>query len=90
MIAMEGKNYFESAEDAYYLVERNKVQFASLHSLGSMFTFLGQSLIAIGTGLGGYLYLNESDNDIKSPFTVCVLLTLLGYLVGSVFMKLIG
>ena len=44
-MVMAGKNFFDSSNDAYYLVLRNASRFNLVGGLGGLFTLLGALIV---------------------------------------------
>lgn len=57
LIAMEGTNFCTAAKDAFSLILRNAGTFAALSSLGAIFQFVGQLLVAAATGVAGFYFI---------------------------------
>ena len=72
---MGGKSFFDSAQDAFYLVLRNSARFNLVGGLGSLFNLLGAIFIAGVTTGAGYLVITKHvdfTTSLSSPLAPTV------------------
>ena len=68
-IALRSRNFCVACWDAFELIVRNAVTFATLGSIGGVFIFLGKWTICLLSSYLGFLVLTHADrySDISSP-----------------------
>lgn len=89
-IAIRGKNFCYAAKDGFEIAWSNAIRFAVVGGVGQVIMFLGKIMIGAGTALGFYLLINYTSirNSYSQPFYQVILMGLIGYLVGTLFMSI--
>ncbi|TNV81603.1 hypothetical protein FGO68_gene10682 [Halteria grandinella] len=89
-IALTSESFCPSALNAFMLILKNASKFAFLGGIGNVFAFLGKMCIAsITTGIAFILIKNWDivDDHVESPITPLILVFLLAYTIGSIFVS---
>eukprot|EP00744_Colponema_vietnamica_P006900 GILI01009974.1.p1 GENE.GILI01009974.1~~GILI01009974.1.p1 ORF type:complete len:654 (+),score=210.47 GILI01009974.1:98-2059(+) len=96
MLALTGKNFLDSAEDSYNLLQRNEERVSVLNKVAGPFFLLGKAFVGLGAGGFSFLilshdpiYLPGGDLELTSPFVPAVCCLLVGLVVGMTFMDVI-
>lgn len=84
---MEGKNFCESAKDAFYLIVRNPGSFATVHIFSNLYSIVGRFLIAIATTCCAYCYMINFAPDTPDIVPTCILIFFISLLIGLAFMS---
>ena len=91
MMAISGKNFCQSAKEAFYLVLRSTAQFAISHGTTKIFISVGKVFIIALCCMIGYLAITEvSDfkDKIYSPVFLTILFGIASYPIASAFLTL--
>lgn len=91
--AMTGKSFCDAAAEAFSLMIRNAARFTVAGGIGEMFIVLGRIFICALTGIIGYLIITNTPsiaNNLDSPVAPTIVMTIIGYAVGSIFMSVYG
>lgn len=90
-IAMQGKNFCSAAKEAIRVLWNNAGRATIINGIGGIFIFIGEVLIAIGCTLICYLILtNVSPFNEYSPLFPCILIFIISYTIGVLFMSVYG
>lgn len=88
-MALEGKNFCNSAYDSFYLIMRNKAIYALVSSIGQIFVFFTMLFITVTSTFAGYLLITNIDSIssmIYEPAVPTLMFFLISYTVAYVFM----
>mmetsp|Transcript_10816 Transcript_10816/g.16437 ORF Transcript_10816/g.16437 Transcript_10816/m.16437 type:complete len:162 (-) Transcript_10816:21-506(-) len=89
-VALTGENFCSSAMAAFVLALKNSGSFLIVNGVGSLITFLGKMTIAAGNSAIAYIMLTKMDSvstNIGNPFPPLIVIFLMSYLMGCVFMN---
>eukprot|EP00921_Rhytidocystis_pertsovi_P000886 GHVQ01001531.1.p1 GENE.GHVQ01001531.1~~GHVQ01001531.1.p1 ORF type:complete len:731 (-),score=96.12 GHVQ01001531.1:505-2640(-) len=90
-IAILGKNFCKSAWASFVLVIRNPGRWAVAAGIGRTLRFLGLlSVTAVGAVVGFLLTEKMYGGEISSPVFPTILFAIISFLVGSLFMDILG
>ena len=91
--AMDGKGFCTSVKKVFKALSANGPRFAVVIFFSSFLLFLGKAVIAVGTGVVCYLWLENDlrykvggDKALHSTAPVMLVCLVLGYMVASAFM----
>jgi hypothetical protein len=91
MCAITSRNFCSSAWRAFILILASAGRFLVSNLLGASIMWLGRAFTAIATATFGYImvaYIPSVKEDLSSPLMPVVLMGLIGFVVGSVFLSL--
>ncbi len=90
-IALTSKNFCMAAVNAFCLVIKNAARFGVVNSIGCIFMFIGKLFIIVTTCITCYLLIDNvatfSDNVSGFPVGILVVVAIICYFVGSLFMS---
>eukprot|EP00331_Platyophrya_macrostoma_P009145 CAMPEP_0176426544 /NCGR_PEP_ID=MMETSP0127-20121128/12006_1 /TAXON_ID=938130 /ORGANISM="Platyophrya macrostoma, Strain WH" /LENGTH=229 /DNA_ID=CAMNT_0017807833 /DNA_START=437 /DNA_END=1126 /DNA_ORIENTATION=+ len=92
-IAMTGKSFCASAQEAFFLALRNGVRFAAVESIGSFFIFFGEfciTLVAMILSYVAVLKIHAFSANLFSGVLPIIIVGCIGYLISSTFMVIYG
>mmetsp|Transcript_125987 Transcript_125987/g.327174 ORF Transcript_125987/g.327174 Transcript_125987/m.327174 type:complete len:926 (+) Transcript_125987:139-2916(+) len=88
-IALLGTNFCTSAKNAFFLILRNAARFSVMLILGSIISFIGSSVIIVGSTLSGYFIL-QLLYPSASPAMPVLIYFAMSYMVAKLFMNVFG
>jgi len=88
-IALLGTNFCTSAKNAFFLILRNAARFGVMAILGSIISFIGCSVIVVGSTLSGYFIL-QLMHSTASPTMPVLIYFGLSYMIAKLFMNVFG
>lgn len=88
-VAIIGSNFCTSARRALALVSANSIRYAMAFTLSSLIAGVGLIFVIVFTVLLGFLVLDGMHPDV-SPFLPLIVYACLGWLVGNLFMHVLG
>ena len=86
---MSGENFCTASKDAFFLLMRNSMSFASVHSFGLLYTVLGQLLISAANGYFGYLVLINYYPETNHILFTSLVFAFIGFFVATGFMGIV-
>lgn len=92
-IALTGKNFCESARDAFFLMLRNTARFSIVAGLGELFILIGKAFIVAVTSFIGYIIITRVDKystAISSYYAPVACFAIVSYFVAANFMTVYG
>jgi hypothetical protein len=88
-IALLGTNFCTSAKNAFFLILRNGIRFATIALLGTIIHYIGFFFIVVATVIIGYFIVTAMHVGM-SPILSLVVYTLMSYVVAQLFMSVFG
>eukprot|EP00004_Rigifila_ramosa_P018987 TRINITY_DN4792_c0_g1_i2.p1 TRINITY_DN4792_c0_g1~~TRINITY_DN4792_c0_g1_i2.p1 ORF type:complete len:603 (+),score=162.94 TRINITY_DN4792_c0_g1_i2:132-1940(+) len=88
-IAVYGYSFCESSRRAFSLLLRNILRVATINTIGDFLLFLGKIFIGFLCSLIAFWILqeNEGNNGVQNPLWPCLIVFLVSFSIGSVFMS---
>jgi len=86
-IALKSGNFCSSAANAFYMLIRHAGRFSSSVLIGWIMMILGKGAIMALSGYLTILLITVKYPLVKQPFIPAILLSLFGYMVGSLFLS---
>ena len=89
-VALEGKNFCESAGQAMTLNKRHAADYIVIDGMGMLLEFLGKVTIAIGNAAVGYLMLTqvqEFKGKVDNPWVPIAVIFIISFVMASMFMS---
>lgn len=93
VIAITGKNFYNSAKMAMNLIWDNAGKFSIINSLGSIFIFLGEIFICASTVFFCYcifMYADYYRTNLTSPILPLLFICVISFTIGIIFMGVYG
>jgi len=90
--AITSNSFCICAKDAFFLILRDPFLFAIAGGMADIFVFLGKMFIGAGTSILMYFGMKAhfKENEVENPFGPLVVIALISYLTGSMFMGVWG
>ena len=86
--AIFGTSFCTSAKEAFFLILRNAARVGALSTVSEIVFFIGKIFISIITGGMSYFLIDQNlSGEINSPIAPVIVVVLLSYFSGSMFMN---
>jgi len=90
-IALLGKKFCFAAKDAFWLIFRNALRIATAAMVSPIVYLFGYLTICLSTTFVGYILVTTwFADDISTPYGVCVIYLIEGYVCGKLIMNVFG
>lgn len=88
-IALHGTNFCTAAKQAFFLILRNALRFATVAALSGAVHLIGFVCIMAGTVIIGYFLVRAMHDEIN-PVIPCISYLFMSYIVAKLFMNVFG
>jgi hypothetical protein len=89
-IALLGKKFCYAAKDAFWLIFRNAGRIMAAALISPVINYLGFAIITLSTVFVGFLLVTASGLELSSPYGVCTIFLIEGWVCGKLVMNVFG